>query len=75
MSTGRLTITVDGRRCDVPSDVSVAAALLAVGGDVSVFCGMGSCHSCVLTVDGVRGVRACITPVRAEMTVETRGFA
>ncbi|UCF94695.1 MAG: FAD-dependent oxidoreductase [Desulfobacterales bacterium] len=30
-----------------------------------VYCGMGSCHGCLVTVDGRPNLRACITPVAA----------
>lgn len=71
-----VSIEVDGRRYDVTANTSVAAALMDLptqvptAHDGSPFCGMGSCHACLLTVDGVRGVRACITPVRDDMTIE-----
>ena len=71
MTAARLSITVNSGDRDVPADVSIAAALLEAGDRVAVFCGMGSCHACALTVDGVQGVRGCITPVRAGMTIET----
>ncbi|WP_311258365.1 (2Fe-2S)-binding protein [Microbacterium sp. WCS2018Hpa-9] len=29
------------------------------GGDRGIFCGIGICQDCVLTVNGVEGVRAC----------------
>lgn len=34
-----------------------------------LYCGMGVCFECVVTVDG-RPERACITPVRAGMVIE-----
>jgi NADPH-dependent 2,4-dienoyl-CoA reductase/sulfur reductase-like enzyme len=62
-----------------PGD-SVAAALIAAGEHVfretrfgdrrGVFCGMGVCHECMVTIDGVPSQRACVTPVRAGMSVE-----
>jgi NADPH-dependent 2,4-dienoyl-CoA reductase/sulfur reductase-like enzyme len=75
-----LEITYRGRpiRC-APGD-SVAAALLDAGehsfratrfGDRrGVFCGMGVCHECVVTIDGVPGHRACVTTIRDGMSVE-----
>src|SRR4051812_13920249 len=57
---------------------TVAAALIDAGIRVcritgsgegrGVFCGMGICQECVMTVDGVRA-RACMTFVRDGMTV------
>jgi hypothetical protein len=36
-----------------------------------LFCGMGVCFDCLVTVDGRSGVRACITAASEGMTVET----
>ena len=76
-------LIVNGVDRSVPEATSLAVALLSSGspdahGELSsapvqrmrVFCGMGSCYECVVTVDGVRGVRACITPVADRMQVE-----
>jgi predicted molibdopterin-dependent oxidoreductase YjgC len=35
-----------------------------------MFCGIGRCTDCVMTVDGVPGVRTCVTEVREGMRVE-----
>lgn len=58
---------------------TIAAALLAagcrtlrttVGGEPrGLFCGMGVCFDCLVTVDNRTQVRACLTPVRSEMVV------
>lgn len=37
----------------------------------SLFCGMGICFECLVTVDGVHAIRACVTPVADGMRVET----
>lgn len=79
----RVTIVLDGGPVEVPAAVSVAAALayqdrLALrrsrpgGQPRGVFCGMGACHECAVTVDGVPGVRACITPVASGMRIDTQ---
>ena len=62
-----------------PGD-TVAAALIDAGelgcreladGSVrGVFCGMGVCHECLVTVDGVPGRRACMTALQDGMRVE-----
>lgn len=36
-----------------------------------LYCGMGICFDCLVTVDGVLNVRACMTPVKAGMRIET----
>lgn len=63
---------------------SVAAALATAGrlalraaSDGSprgVFCGMGICQDCVVTVDGVAGLRACLTAARAGAEICRQGF-
>jgi len=63
---------------------SIAAALLANGvrtlrysrrnGEPrGIYCGIGHCFECRLTVNGVQSVRACITPVREGDLVESHG--
>jgi sarcosine oxidase subunit alpha len=36
----------------------------------SLYCGTGECPNCLIRVDGVPGVRSCITPARGGMRVE-----
>ncbi len=78
-----LTILVDGQELPAHEGESIAAALLAAhrrkarsspraGEPRGYFCGMGVCHDCLMTVDGVPNVRACMTPVRAGLRVETQ---
>jgi predicted molibdopterin-dependent oxidoreductase YjgC len=73
----------DGREIPAFSGESVATALLAAGIRVAretargheprgLFCGMGVCFDCVVTVDGVPNVRACLAPVAEGMRVVTR---
>jgi hypothetical protein len=37
-----------------------------------LFCAIGNCSSCLMTVDGVPNVRVCTEPLRAGMKVETQ---
>ena len=77
-----LSLLVNGRRITAYEGETVHAALLAAGlrgmrtsktGDArSGFCGMGVCFECLVTVDGVRDQRACMTVVREGMVVETK---
>ena len=81
--TPNVSVVVDGVPHVVPSDITLAAALLNVG--VAAFrrdtersprgpvCGMGSCFECRVTVDGIQNVRACLQAVRDGMAVETGG--
>lgn len=77
-----LTIQVDGEAVQAFAGESVAGVLLALGRQSfrhseryhsprGMFCGMGVCFDCLVTVDGVANVRACMTLVRAGMIVET----
>ena len=76
-------VTVDGRELHGVAGEPLAALLLAHGivklrtmpGSAAprgLFCGVGRCADCLMTVDGVLNVRACVTPVRADMQVETQ---
>lgn len=63
----------------------VASALLAAGirtlGETrrevwarGLYCAIGHCFECQVTINGERGVRACLTPVQSGMRVESKGF-
>ena len=75
-------LTFDGTAMRADATASVAAALTAAGirafretedGDHrGVFCGMGVCQDCLVTIDGVPNRRACMTPVHDGMTVATQ---
>jgi aerobic-type carbon monoxide dehydrogenase small subunit (CoxS/CutS family) len=81
------TITFDGETVPVHSGQTLAAALIAAGHDAwratrvggqprGVFCGIGVCFDCLVTVNGSRSVRACLVAaqpgdeVRSELGVE-----
>lgn len=78
-----ITITLDGAPLQAYLGETIAGALLAngqrawrrtEGGEPrGMFCGMGICFDCLVTVDGVSNVRACITPVVDGMVVKTEG--
>jgi NADPH-dependent 2,4-dienoyl-CoA reductase/sulfur reductase-like enzyme len=52
-------------------DAGQLACRIAADGDPrGVFCGMGVCHECLVTIDGVPGRRACVEPVRDGMRIE-----
>jgi hypothetical protein len=77
----RFAIEVDGEALPAKSGQTVAAVLLAAGRLVwnrstsgaprGIFCGMGVCYDCVVTIDGVPDRRACVTPAAPGMHVET----
>jgi len=81
---GAISFTFDGRKIECDADVSVAAALAKVGefhlrtsgedDQRGIFCGMGVCQECRVTIDGVHGMRACMTSVRPGMEVQRGGI-
>jgi NADPH-dependent 2,4-dienoyl-CoA reductase/sulfur reductase-like enzyme len=75
-----LALLVDGRPVGARPGDTVAAALVdagvrlcrvtAGGEGRGIFCGMGICQECVMTIDGAPA-RACMTFVRDRIEVET----
>lgn len=79
----RLQISIDGVPFDVPSGTTIAAAMVEadrivvhrstrLGHPRGMFCGMGICFACLLSVNGSPNVRACLTEVKDGMVVETQ---
>ncbi|MDP7652233.1 MAG: FAD-dependent oxidoreductase [Rhodospirillales bacterium] len=78
----KVTITFDGEVISGYEGESLAACLTAAGKFTlrrtksgkarGVYCGMGVCSECLVTVDGRQNQRACMTPLGAEMTVTTQ---
>ena len=76
-----IEIQVDGRVVSALAGESLAATLTAAGqlalrrhasGEPrGLYCGMGVCFDCRVSIDGRPGERACMTPVRAGMRVRT----
>ena len=78
----RVNLTVDGKSIEAYQGETVAAAMLAAGIRAfhkshkhqqprSLYCGMGICYECLVTINGVHAQRACITLVEEGMQVET----
>ncbi len=73
-------IWFEGRPLSAREGEPILSALVAAGVGVlrhtkkgsprRMFCGIGRCTDCVMTVDGVPGVRTCVTAVRDGMRVE-----
>ena len=68
-------ITLDGREVSAYAGETIATVLLAEGDIIlrrtskedkprSVFCGIGICFDCLVTVNGVPNQRACMTLAR-----------
>ena len=79
----RVLIRVDGEEVEAYEGEPIAAALVAAGIRVfrttrklgeprRIFCAVGRCTDCVMTVDGQPNVRTCVTPVRDGMEIRTR---
>ena len=79
----RVRFTFDGRAHEGIAGDSIASALAADGVDVlsrsfkyhrprGVLCAAGRCPNCLVEVDGLPSVRACVTPVRDGMRVRSQ---
>lgn len=79
----RIDILVDGRRIPAFAGETVAAALLAAGqrglrhtsrrsAPRGLYCGIGVCFDCMMTVDGRPNVPTCQIEVRPGMRVESQ---
>jgi thioredoxin reductase len=53
-----------------PGDTVAAALVAAAEPGCRVFCGMGVCQDCLVTVDGMPGRRACMTSLQDGMEIE-----
>lgn len=78
-----VVLYVDGKQIPAIAGEPIAAALLAAGirkfrltpkdkKPRGIFCGIGRCTDCIMTVDGIPNVRTCVTPVRDGMVVESQ---
>lgn len=75
-------VTFDDRTLEAVPGQSVGAALTAAGvrswrstrkhgRPRGLFCGIGVCFDCLLTIDGQAGQRACLVTVRDGMRLES----
>ncbi len=82
LSEHQITVIVDGQPLTAARGQTVAAMLMTHNRRIfrrtakenkprGLFCGMGICFDCLLTVNGIPNVRACVTPVTEGMTIET----
>ena len=78
-----LNITVDGKKIKAREGEMIIAVLLNAGIRINrftskykeprgIFCGIGQCTDCIMTVNGIPNVRTCVTPVKEEMVIETQ---
>jgi predicted molibdopterin-dependent oxidoreductase YjgC len=77
-----IEVTIDGRKAQAFKGELVSTVLQAEGivafarksttGRLSgIYCGMGVCYECLVTIDGVPNVRACQTYASDQMAIET----
>lgn len=77
-----VSFTFDGRDVTARAGQSLAAALTdagqialrktAKGAERGMFCGMGVCQDCLVTVDGTPNQRACMTPATDGLSVASQ---
>lgn len=78
----RFEVTLDGRPVPAAPGESVGAVLTNAGvrswrttrrrgRPRGLFCGIGICFDCLITVDGTPNQRACLVPVTPGMRLET----
>ncbi len=76
-------VRIDGRPVAAYLGETVATVLMSAGHrrlfeveppypPSRVYCNMGTCMQCLVTVNGVHNVRACQTPVEPDMEIESR---
>ena len=81
--TRMVTLIVDGEKLEAREGEMIAAALIATGKQYfrktintheprGIYCGIGRCTDCVMTVNGIPNVRTCVTPVEDGMIIETQ---
>lgn len=77
-----VVFTFDGEKYQGRDGEPIAAALLANGIRVlrkheetsanrGIYCNIGHCFECRLTIDDQQGIRACLTPLRENMNIES----
>ncbi len=84
VARGRVAqISIDGEMVQCFEGETVAVAMLTARGPITrtssrlctprgLYCGIGVCFECAVTVDGRPNVRACQTPVRDGMQVQSQ---
>lgn len=76
-----IEVFINGRPHSAFEGETVHAVLLAAGWRVlgkktktgqprGIFCGMGVCYDCLVTIDGFPNQRACMTPVKSGMEIQ-----
>ena len=77
-----VTFTFDGKTYEGFEDDTIASALLAngirqlrvhegTGAPRAIYCNIGHCFECRVTVNDNQIVRACMTPIQHQMVIES----
>ncbi len=75
-------VTVNGRKVQAyegelvstilqAEGISVFSRKHATGKPAGIYCGMGVCYECLVTIDGIPNTRACQTYAADQMVIET----
>jgi sarcosine oxidase subunit alpha len=78
-----VTVQINDQAVTAFAGETIAAVLLVEGQRIfrhtrktneprSLFCGMGICYDCLVTVDNMPNIRACVTQIREGMVIQTR---
>lgn len=78
----KVTFNFDGQTYEGYESDTIASALLAhgirtlrkheeTGTPRGIYCNIGHCFECRVTVNNISNVRACLTPIEANMVVES----
>src|SRR5699024_1595953 len=78
----KVTFQFDGKTYEGYENDTIASALLAHGVRTlrnheesgtarGMYCNIGHCYECRVTVDGTTNVLACLTPIKENMVVES----
>ncbi len=77
-----ITFTYDGEQYEGLEGDTIASALLANGirklrvhesssRPRGIYCNIGHCFECRVTVENQEGIRACLTPIKNNMSIES----
>lgn len=78
----KITFQFDGQTFEGYENDTIASALLAngirtlrkheqSGTPRGIYCNIGHCFECRVTVDDVTNIRACLTPIKENMVIES----
>jgi|SRR5699024_9297615 len=80
-----VSFTFNGKKYEGLKGDTIASALMAhgirtlrvheeTGTPRGIYCNIGHCFECRVTVNGAEGIRACMTPISADLEVVSGGI-